>query len=40
MARKGMRWEEGEAGGSGMGWHLREVAAFPTLTSRALDSAP
>lgn len=34
-----MRWEEGEAGGSGMGWRLRapgerEAATFPTSNMR------
>lgn len=31
MGRKGMRWEEGEAGASGMGWCLRAPGVRPGL---------
>lgn len=32
MGRKGMRWEEGEAGASGMGWCLRAPGVRPGLS--------
>ena len=45
MGRKGMRWEEGGAGGAGMGWHSRAPAERLPPSNiqgvhRALDSAP